>query len=141
MSLGKFVIPNPFGPYEEMRYTSYLTQEWLKGHTPQVKTPDYVRDNIPISLLAKAYSAFAENLQAKFKPSFYTESQGAFTARFAKEMRSRLSLPCAFELQTQVDFPEPKVRVNTEKLDPLQFGWNESAAWDELAEYYVRALK
>jgi nucleoside-diphosphate-sugar epimerase len=29
MQLGKFVIPNPFGPYEEPRFTAYLIRSWL----------------------------------------------------------------------------------------------------------------
>ncbi len=54
----KFVIPNPFGPYEEPRFTAYLMKTWLAGETARVQTPRYVRDNIHVSLLAKAYAAF-----------------------------------------------------------------------------------
>lgn len=141
MKLGKFVIPNPFGPYEEPRYTAYLMKTWQEGLTARVNTPDYVRDNIPISLLAKAYRSFAESLTAdpgyiKLNPSCYAETQGAFTARFSREMQSRLSIPCAFELQAQVDFPEPKVRINTDPLRHHELGWNEKEAWDHLATYY-----
>ena len=59
--LGKFVIPNPFGPYEEQRFTHYLIKNWMAGGTPPVNMPDYVRDNIHVSLLAKAYLHFAES--------------------------------------------------------------------------------
>ena len=59
LSLGKFVIPNPFGPYEEPRYTAYLMKNWLAGGTPSCSSPAYVRDNIHVSLLAKAYARFA----------------------------------------------------------------------------------
>jgi nucleoside-diphosphate-sugar epimerase len=31
--LGKFVIPNPFGPYEEPRFTSYLVRSWQAGQS------------------------------------------------------------------------------------------------------------
>ena len=31
MKLGKFVIPNPFGPLEEPRFTSYLIHNWFQG--------------------------------------------------------------------------------------------------------------
>ncbi len=50
----KFVIPNPFGPLEEPRFCAYLVRTWKKGETARVNTPSYVRDNIPVSLLAKA---------------------------------------------------------------------------------------
>lgn len=141
--LGKFVIPNPFGPFEESRFTSYLITSWLKGETPSVHTPKYIRDNIHVSLLAKAYAAFALELmesegEARKSPSQYREAQGLFTARLSNEMRGRLGKECRFTLEEQRNFTEPLERVNTATLDPLQLGWNESEAWDQLAEYYRR---
>jgi UDP-glucose 4-epimerase len=59
MPLGKFVIANPFGPLEEPRFCAFLVKTWASGETPEVRTPLYVRDNIHISLLAKAYADFA----------------------------------------------------------------------------------
>src|SRR5690606_25015414 len=73
MKLGKFVIPNPFGPYEEGRFTTYLVQSWLKGQTPVVKAPDYVRDNIPVSLLAKAYGDFCKKFTGICSEGYYFE--------------------------------------------------------------------
>ena len=141
MSLGKFVVPNPFGPWEEPRYTSYLLKGWLGGSTPGCASPLYVRDNIHVSLLARAYVRFAGGLPAtadftKLNPSGYSESQGAFTLRLASEMRSRLGVPCAVELKKQTEFPEPRVRINTDLLDAQTLGWDEAGAWDELARWY-----
>ncbi len=143
MHLGKFVIPNPFGPYEEPRFTAYLLRTWLAGDVARCATPVYVRDNIHVSLLAKAYARFAQTLPAtpatsRLAPSGYVESQGAFTRRVAEEMRPRLGKPCRFELGTQTDFPEPRIRINTDAPDAQALGWSEGAAWDELAEYYQR---
>jgi nucleoside-diphosphate-sugar epimerase len=143
LSLGKFVIPNPFGPYEEPRYTAYLIKNWLDGKTPSCSNPLYVRDNIHVSLLAKAYARFASDLPEspgchKINPMGYAESQGAFTIRLANELRPRLNLPCEIELKKQTAFPEPRVRINTDVLDADALGWDESAAWDEFAEYYLR---
>lgn len=143
MGLGKFVVPNPFGPWEEPRFTAYLIKSWFAGQTPSCATPLYVRDNIHVSLLARAYAQFAAEVPAsgmvKRNPSGYPETQGAFTLRFAAEMRGRLELPCPVELKKQVDFPEPRVRINTEVLDAAALGWDEAEAWDELAAYYRRA--
>jgi UDP-glucose 4-epimerase len=140
LGLGKFVIPNPFGPYEEPRFTAYLIKNWLAGITPNCSSPAYVRDNIHVSLLAKAYTQFAMEVPAdsfaRTNPSGYAESQGAFTLRLAQEMRPRLGLPCPVELKKQVDFPEPRVRINTDPVDADALGWDESAAWDEMADYY-----
>jgi nucleoside-diphosphate-sugar epimerase len=141
MALGKLVIPNPFGPYEEPRYTAYLMQSWLTGKTPTCSSPDYVRDNIHVSLLAKAYARFASELPetgfAHLGPSGYAESQGAFTERLAAAMRSRLDLPCPVQLAVQTEFPEPRVRVNTDRLDAAALGWDESRAWDDMAGWYL----
>ena len=141
MSLGKFVIPNPFGPFEEFRFTSFLLKNWMEEKEVNVSQPAYVRDNIHVSLLAKAYAHFASELPIekgflKLNPSGYPESQGAFTSRFASEMRSRLDLACAFTLSNQTEFPEPKVRLNTDLLDSKLLNWDEKSAWDELAAYY-----
>lgn len=139
MQLGKFVIANPFGPYEEPRFTSYLIQNWLQEKIAAVNTPVYVRDNIHVSLLAKAYVYFTSQLSnsfEKFNPSGYVESQGAFTERFAEEMRQRLGLPCEFTLAEQLQFPEPRIRVNTDPVKDLPLEFNEKGAWDALADYY-----
>lgn len=141
MSLGKFVIPNPFGPYEEPRFTAYLVKSWYEGKTPQVGTPAYVRDNIHVALLAGAYARFAGQLSAdggfhRHNPSGYAESQGAFARRFAQEMEPRFGIPCPVTFADQREFPEPRVRINTEPVAHLFPEWCEQKAWDELAEYY-----
>jgi nucleoside-diphosphate-sugar epimerase len=141
MTLGKFVIPNPFGPYEEPRYTAYLMKSWLAGGTPKCASPAYVRDNIHVTLLARVYARFARDLPegpayVQINPSGYAESQGAFTFRLAQEMRPRLGLPCPVELGRQTEFPEPRVRINTDIPDAEALGWDEASAWDALARYY-----
>lgn len=139
--LGKFVIPNPFGAYEEPRFTAYLVRSWRAGQTPAVNTPAYVRDNIHVSLLARAYLQFAEQLSdapgfEKLNPSGYVETQGAFAQRFAAEMAPRLEMPCPLDFKRQTEFAEPHVRINTTPAAPLHAEWSEQHAWDELARYY-----
>jgi UDP-glucose 4-epimerase len=145
LSLGKFVIPNPFGPYEEPRFTAYLITSWLAGRTPACASPAYVRDNIHVSLLGKVYARFARDLPAaagftRINPSGYAESQGAFALRVAREMEPRLDCPCPVELKQQINFPEPHVRINTDIPDAHALGWDEAAAWDELARYYQEGM-
>lgn len=145
MKLGKFVIPNPFGPYEEPRFTSYLMQNWIERKRAVVNTPAYVRDNIHVCLLAAAYLVFAQKLSSdagfeKLNPSGYVESQGAFTLRFAREMRTRLDLPCEVELAHQTHFPEPYTRINTDAVQSFVPHWHESQAWDALASYYQQVF-
>lgn len=142
LRLGKFVIPNPFGPYEEERFTTYLVKNWFAKQIPAVNTPEYIRDNVPVTLLAKAYRFFVENMgeseYCDFHPSFYAEKQVDFATRFARELQSRLHIPCQFELKHQPIFLEPKIRVNHDVLNPTQLNWSEGESWDQLAEYYEK---
>lgn len=143
ISLGKFVIPNPFGPYEEPRFTHYLMKTWFAGATPSVNTPAYVRDNIHVSLLAKVYVHFIATLAngiSRIRPSGYVESQGSFATRLANEMRMRLGLKCEFILKSQTDFSEPRVRINTDVPDTEAVSWNETVAWDAIANYYAALM-
>jgi UDP-glucose 4-epimerase len=122
LPLGKFVIANPFGPLEEPRFCAYLVKSWASGQTLEVRTPLYVRDNIHVSLLAKAYADFALQVtqfkhSARRAPTLYVENQGALAERFAREMSQRVGAPCPVKIGVQTDFSEPMVWINTDPLD------------------------
>lgn len=139
--LAKFVIPNPFGPLEEARFTAYLMREWLVARTAVVRTPAYVRDNIHVELLAKAYAAFAaatcDATYSRLAPSGYVATQGEFAQRVATQMRPRLSADCTLELVEQTLFAEPRVRINGDTLDTLGLAFDETRAWDDFALSYL----
>ncbi len=142
--LGKFVIPNPFGPWEEPRFTAYLIKTWKQGQVAAVKTPDYVRDNIHIDLLTEVYVRFVgqtanADKAATFKlnPSGYAETQGAFADRVAREVRARSSWACGLELLKQEDFAEPLKRINTQSARDMVPRWDEASAWDAFVKYYA----
>lgn len=147
--MGKFIIPNPIGPLEDKKFTYYLMDCWRKGEKAFVKTPLYVRDNIPVKLLAKAYASSLSQIASRkeqgaievFRPSCYVESQGDFTARMAREMKSRTGWACDFELGVQTDFFEPLKRVNTDLALQMFPQFSEQAAWDELAGFYRRIFE
>ncbi len=139
VALGKFVIPNPFGRFEQERYCSYLMACWARGETAQVRTPGYIRDNIPVDRLARAYAGFARLAPGDpgadaCRPSGYAGSQADFTARFAREIGSRLALATPYALLAQSDFSEPLTRINRDAAAP---GWDEGRFWDDLAAYYA----
>jgi UDP-glucose 4-epimerase len=142
LPLGKFVIPNPFGPWEDARFTAYLMRTWAARQAAAVRTPAYIRDNIHVSLLSKAYVRFAESLSAavgfcRYNPSGYVESQGEFSERVAREVRARTGWMCDLEHATQIVFDEPRVRTNTDPIDGQKLAWNEAAAWDAFSHWYV----
>ena len=141
--LGKFVIPNPFGPFEEPRFTAHLMKNWKAGKPAGVKTPDYLRDNIHVDLLAAVYGRFVQRVAAmksgcaKTNPSGYVEKQGQFAQRIAREVKARTGWACELELAKQEDFSEPLSRANTEPAARLVPEWNEQKAWDAFAGFYA----
>jgi UDP-glucose 4-epimerase len=142
LPLGKFIVPNPFGPLEQERFCTYLVKLWAKGETPEVRTPGYIRDNIPVDQLARAYADFVAQAPGntgaeRCGPSGYIESQGAFTARFAREIGPRLGIAAPFTLARQTDFSEPLTRINLGGVEPA---WDETRFWDRLAEDYAARL-
>lgn len=145
MRLAKFVLPNPFGPLEEPRFTSFLMAKWAARQPAEVRTPDYQRDNLHVDLLAKVYAGFVERvavsseLTPRLNPSGYAESQGAFAERVAREVRARLGWPCDLLLRPQTDWSEPRVRINTDPAKPLAPDWDEAKAWDAFVEFHAAA--
>lgn len=143
VALGKFVIPNPFGPYEEPRFTAYLMRTWREGKCAEVKTPDYIRDNIHVDLLAAVYGQFVRQMGElksgclRINPSGYVEKQGAFAQRVAREAQIRLGWSCELKLAQQDEFSEPQNRANTEPADKLVAYWNEDSAWEAFAGFYA----
>jgi nucleoside-diphosphate-sugar epimerase len=144
LTLGKFVLPNPFGPLEEPRFTAFLMKNWRGGKPVVVQTPEYIRDNIHVDLLALAYAAFAALTTSsnasflKINPSGYVEKQGEFAQRVARETKGRLGWACELTLARQEDFSEPLNRHNPEPALTLAQAWNEAKAWDGFAEYYAK---
>lgn len=140
MNYGKFVIPNPFGSYEDPRFTSYLMKNWLKHQTPEVSTPDYVRDNIPVTLLALYYNFFCEQVKEgkmkKISPSGIAGSQGHFTKLVSQEVAARLNFKCDFILKNQTDFREPMERINTDRVESIEKSFSPEKFWDSFVEYY-----
>jgi hypothetical protein len=137
----KFLIANPFGPLEEPRFCAYLIRTWRAGQVAEVRSPNYVRDNIHVDLLALSYASFVKqtletSCSDRFGPMGYVETQGAFSERYAQAMRPRLGLDCGIKLMQQTDFSEPLARINTHPINEVVLGWSESTAWDAIAAYY-----
>jgi UDP-glucose 4-epimerase len=134
----KFVIPNPFGPFESQTFQRHVMTAWREGRAPHVSHPFYDRDNVPVDLLARAYVAAAEGrLGVHVSPSFYAGSVGVFFQRMAREVAPRTGWACDLTIADSQNFEEPKARLNTQPLDPSHYGWSESGFWDAYAAYYA----
>jgi len=139
--VSKFVIANPFGPFEEARFVTHAVETWAKGEAVEVKTPNYLRDNIHVDLLALAYANFVQEAAAgraarRLGPCGYMETQGAFAQRLERELGRRLGLDARVVLAEQKAFAEPQARINTDVIDGAALGWGEDKAWDALAGFY-----
>ncbi len=144
INIGKFIIPNPFGPLEEKRFLNYLISGWLNNEVRYVNTPLYLRDNIHIDLLARYYSYFIMDMTSstsstlRLAPSCYVGTQGDFAIRVAEEMQTRIGKPCIVMNNEQKDFSEPISLVNTDRISTIEDQFNETKAWDDLADFYLQ---
>lgn len=138
LGFGKFVIPAPFGPWEEGRLVWSLFQAWTQGRAAEIRTPDYVRDHLPAPYLALAYAWAAARMRDAggdqvFRPSGYVERIGDFAARVAGQVRARTDMACDILEHAQTEFPEPRRRANSE---PLLDDEEEQPFWDIYVDYY-----
>lgn len=146
MVLGHFVIANPFGPFEEERLTRFLATEWLNGRIPMLQSPDYVRDYMPVDLLAQLYVWFARRClnattSLSYAPQGYVGTLRDFVHRFAKQLTPRLKVPCEVQYAAQSDLSEPLVRINSIPYDAKSVAWNEEAFWNDLAKWYLENVE
>lgn len=140
LDFSRFVVAAPFGPFEEGRFVWSLFQAWMQGRAAEVRTPAYVRDNLPAELLGRAYADLVLNPSGGpnqvARPAGFIGEQGDFARRVAREAESRLGRPCPVLAAEQTEFPEPRVRVNDEPAIPAD--WDERAFWDAYVDYYLR---
>lgn len=142
LGFGRFVIAAPFGPLEEGRFAWSLFQRWFSGRPGIVRTPRYIRDNIPAFLLGEAYAALVEEMVGRVdadrvdRPQGLVGTQEAFARRLAAEMAPRLGLACDVETVDQPVLLEPESRINSTPW--LRPGWEEGGFWDAYAAYYQR---
>ena len=138
LAYSKFVIPNPFGPWEERRFQRLVMTRWSKGEGAHIDQALYVRDNVPVDLMALAYRATVEGEFGDYcAPSCYAEPVGAFFERMAREARARTDWTCPLTLAEAQVFAEPQARTNRTRLDHAALGWSESAFWDAYVDHYA----
>jgi len=141
---GSSSIPNPFGPFEEPRYTAHLMKNWFAGATPTCSSRPTCATTSTVALLAKEYARFAKEHarggSRRCNPTGYVREPGRVSCASRKPCATRLGLPCPVRLAQQTEFPEPRVRINTDVPDAGALGFDRDRAWDEFAEYYRRIL-
>jgi UDP-glucose 4-epimerase len=138
LKLGKFVLPNPIGPYDEPRFLEHLFRSWRRGEPASVRTPDYVRDNAPVALLARSYSDLLVAIHggtvgfAQRNPSGWVETVGEFSNRVSRQVEEISGHVCPVHCHEQRDFQEPRIRANTENILGAWSSDDERKFWREL---------
>lgn len=144
LKIGKFVMPNPVGAFEEPRLTGQLIASWRRGEPAVIQTPDYVRDNVPVRPLAQAYvrflqeSAAQHELVRRMNPSGWVETVAAFAQRVGAATTSRLGIDCPLDIRVPASYEQPLVRHNVHNV---LSGWSadeERRFWDELVNFHAR---
>ena len=141
IAVTKFVMANPFGPYEERGFTTYLAREWLASRVPSVQTPEYKRDNVPVTLMASHYVACVQSsLNApryrEIATSGYAGKQGTFAREFALRLCPFFG-KCPLRIERQLKFEEPLERMNL--IEGSRPNWDpadENKFWQALADFY-----
>jgi UDP-glucose 4-epimerase len=132
-----FVVPNPFGPLEEGRFGNSLAAQWARSEIPVVRTPNYIRDNIPVAELAERFARFigaGPDRAAVLEPSGYVESQGSFATRLAREVGERLGRTLPIDTLRDAPHPEPLV-VTGDGMPSASLLENEHRYWDDYASF------
>jgi UDP-glucose 4-epimerase len=138
LEMVKFVVPNPFGPYEAQTFQRLVMTRWRDGQPVRVSHPFYGRDNVPVDLLGKVYARAATGaLGDHVSPSVYAGQVGDFFERVARETRSRTGWACELTLAESQQPGEPMERYNLQRVEPADYGWSESGFWDAYASYYA----
>ena len=141
LGFGRFVIPSPYGAYEQKRFPWHLFRSWFAGETPNVRTPLYLRDHLAAPLLGAAYAEYLQALLSRgaapvARPSGWIATQGDFARKLAAEAARRLGRQCPLALMDQTEFAEPLKRVNSQPVP--RAGWDEGAFWDDYVGWYAR---
>jgi len=139
VTMKDFVIANPVGALEEPRFISYLAQQWQIGNTPMLRSPQNVRDNVPIGLLAAAYADSIEDAvlgdATTVAPSHWVGSNLEFAQRLGREFGARWGIDCNVGIDPDRDNSEPRVRIASDRVE-FESATAETAFWNEYATHY-----
>jgi nucleoside-diphosphate-sugar epimerase len=139
LAVSKFVIANPFGPWEERKFQRLVMTRWSRAEAVHIDQALYVRDNVPVDLMALAYVGTIEGAFGDYcSPSGYAGTVGSFFEKMAAEVRPRTGWACPLTCATSQAFNEPENRTARTKLDRHALGWSEAGFWDAYADHYLR---
>ncbi len=139
----KFTMPNPFGRFQQNNLFSFLEKAWTKNDIPLISQPNYIRDYVPVDLLAISYSNIIGSFIAGkhpleyFSPSYFVMSNRDMSKLYASEISSRIGQNLEIQFGEQNDYAESRVRINKDSLHQLIENWSLEEFWDSVATDYI----
>lgn len=134
-------IPNPFGPFEDLKLNHYILNSWQQGNEVIIKTPSYIRDFLPVDLLAISYFDHIISLQKKnalkssFSPSGYKMTINNYLSFLANKLYLLTGEKKFYKSETQENYNEPIELVNEFKVLTNE-NWDENRFWIQYFNYY-----
>ena len=130
-------IPNPIGAHDNHKLLTQMARCWAKGQVFKLKTPDLIRDNIPVSLLAQHIDKVLKT-DGTLSPSGWISRMDQFAAKAAQETASRTGWSCHI-VHAPIDSSQPRCLHNKQSIIPTSF--NPTQFWDDTVEWMVRVSR
>lgn len=134
-------ITNPFGPLEDLKLNHHILSSWKKNTDVVIKTPKYIRDFIPVDLLAISYFEHivslqtSNNLISSYSPSGYKMKISDYLNFLSNKLYQLIGDKKEFKTEDQINFSEPIELVNDSNV-LLNAIWNEKEFWVQYFNYY-----
>ena len=142
----KFTMPNPFGRFQKSNIFRFLESAWEKNEVPFISQPNYIRDYVPVDLLAISYSNLissfrsGDHLSNYFAPSYFTMSNRDMVNLYASEISTRIGRKLEVQFGDQRDYAESRVRVNKDSLHTFTEKWSLEKFWDAVATDFIGGI-
>ena len=126
-------IPNPIGAFDNHKLLAQMAGCWAKGTAFQLKTPNFIRDNIPVTALAQHIDKVIQGT-GTLSPSGWISRMDQFAAAVAQQTADRTGWSCRI-IHAPIDSPQPLCMHNRECIIPTTFDsirfWDKTVEWME----------
>ena len=141
LSFLRYIIPNPFGPYEDKKLTFHIIKSLHLGNDVSLKTPYYIRDMIHVEHLASDYVRCIQSLDglcesSTNRPSEYPLSIMEFATILCEEYNKRYGSNHKVIKSEQENHKEPAKMFNNQKGRLSLPDYDDAKSWDHIFQYY-----
>lgn len=111
-------ITNPWGPLEEKKLNYYLISNWIKNKNITISHPRYIRDNIYIDKLTKAYVkiVYSKSKKIDYFPSGYCSTNKEFIEAFKRKFEKFFKQKINISYAKKAIYDQPLKRINGKEI-------------------------